>query len=332
MSVGCDNQIRATPETAHPAALIVAGAAARGPFAAGALGVLARHQHRFQVSSVVGTSAGALNAALYAAGLRVGQAAGAAARAEALWRDKAGLPRILSWRFRKQLVLDALAEFASLPRQREVKLQMVVTSLPGEARTIGTRVYTSFEKTYTFTAQDLASDDGIDLIAEVAIASAALPVIFAPRTVRGDGPFQDGGLVDNTPIGKAIDGAASIDNLIIIVPEPAVIPRDQTFSRLSFSRLTHIVIAERLARDILTARAFNDDLDRLQAMGVDMNELRAKLQWRRLELHEIRPDHELPGGFLGGFLSRRLRDSYLDEGRRAAERTMGAPTEDFARL
>jgi predicted acylesterase/phospholipase RssA len=58
-------------------ALILAGAAGKGPFAAGALSEIARRTD-FNVRCIVGTSSGALNGALYAAGLRVGDAEGAA--------------------------------------------------------------------------------------------------------------------------------------------------------------------------------------------------------------------------------------------------------------
>ena len=61
-------------------AIILAGAAAKGPFEAGVLEELARRRQVFHVGTVVGASAGALSAAVYAAGIRAGREATQQAR------------------------------------------------------------------------------------------------------------------------------------------------------------------------------------------------------------------------------------------------------------
>src|SRR5512139_3182802 len=77
------------PEEARPVGLILAGAGGKGPFAAGALGALAAEDHLQRVVSVVGASSGALNGAVYAAGLRVDAPEEAAWLLRDLWRDRA---------------------------------------------------------------------------------------------------------------------------------------------------------------------------------------------------------------------------------------------------
>src|SRR5688572_4599861 len=93
------------------AALVLAGAAGKGPFAAGALSVLAE-ERRLNVRVVAGASSGALNAAVYAAGLRAGAPDEAATMLTELWQKEASIPRILPWSARKKLVLNALRHFA----------------------------------------------------------------------------------------------------------------------------------------------------------------------------------------------------------------------------
>jgi predicted acylesterase/phospholipase RssA len=306
-------------------ALIIAGAAAKGPFAAGALSILATADpERFSITRVVGTSAGSLNGAVYAAGLRVGQPQAAALLLQELWRDRARLPWILSQRFRTALLRGAIESFRDRPTAHEIRLQMLVTSLPGLISRIDGRRYTTFEEAYSYQTADFASAASIEVMAEVGIASSSLPLLFAPRAVRGRGPYWDGGLVNNTPIGRAIEDDAQIDRLLIVSPDPAVAAPQKSYGRFSLGRLERIAVDERLYRDIRTARAFNHDLERLRALGVDPERLRATLKWRPLELIEIRPAQELPGGALSGFLSRALRQTYIDEGRRTAEQVLAA--------
>ena len=68
-------------------AVIITGAVAKGPFHAGALTVLA--ERAMPVASVVGTSAGALNATVFAAGVATGRVKHAARVAQEVWLDHA---------------------------------------------------------------------------------------------------------------------------------------------------------------------------------------------------------------------------------------------------
>src|SRR4029079_18461950 len=74
-------------DTASQNALILAGAVAKGAFEAGALSVLSARG--LKVHRIVSSSAGSLNAVVFAAGIRVGRAAEAAQSLVDLWSDYA---------------------------------------------------------------------------------------------------------------------------------------------------------------------------------------------------------------------------------------------------
>jgi predicted acylesterase/phospholipase RssA len=312
-------------------ALILAGAAGRGPFAAGALGAVAAHRHRFDVRCVVGVSSGALNAAVYAAGLAIGEAERAARLLTDLWRDRAGLHNIVGHRRRTKIVRDALATFAGAPVLHDVKLHVVAASLPGAGRGAKGDLHTSFEHRFEFGAKELTDRARLDDIADAAVASAAIPGLFKPVVVQTAGPFVDGGLVNNAPIGWALRTSADIDHVIIVTPDAKVAPAVRRFGRFSFGRFIDIVLQERLARDLHEAKSFNRELTRLVRLGVDARTLHRELEWRLLQFVEIRPPQSAVGGILSGFLWRRQREANIDLGRRVGDDVLEQWTEtDYA--
>ncbi len=184
-------------------AVILAGAAGKGPFAAGALGVVAQHLAEFEIVCAVGTSSGALNAAVFAAGLRVGRAQEAADLLQELWKDTANALHIATTRMRENIVKRALQKFSKYPETHPIKLRIAITTLDGKEAFVNRRHYTTYEAVRHFEGADFASEQGIDAIASHAIASAAIPFIFPP--IRLDGTtYVDGGVVDNAPIGWAL--------------------------------------------------------------------------------------------------------------------------------
>jgi NTE family protein len=319
--------------------LILAGAAAKGPYAAGALAAIAA-DGGFDVRIVVGASSGALNAVIYAAGLRVDEAGEAARRLCELWREKANLFEILPERARKALVKDALNHFASKKPSLDegVQARVIVTSLSGIKGKYG---YVRAEHTFQFGAKELADPLAIPQIADACVASAAIPVLFAPVDLPATGPSWDGGIVNNTPLGWALKADPEIDHLIVITPEAladgpeptrsahgaAIAPElvsSAGYGRFAVGRLVEIVIEERLNRDLHEARGFNEEIRKLVGMGVSAEALRAKLNWRLLEIIEVRPERALEGGLLSGFSSPELRDQYIERGREAAKRALEA--------
>ena len=56
---------------------------------------------------------------------------------------------------------------------------------------------------------------------QAAAASAAFPFAFEPVTLQEVGPCVDGGIVNNTPIGEAIDQDPEAGIVYVISADPA---------------------------------------------------------------------------------------------------------------
>ncbi len=266
-------------------AVILAGAAGKGPFAAGALGVVAKHQKQFDIVCVVGTSSGALNAAVFAAGLRVDRAREAAEHLEELWKDTASVRHIATMGMRVNIVKDALKRFSGYREVRPVKLRIAITTLDGREAFVHRRHYTTHEAIRHFQGADFATEQGIDDIARHAIASAAIPFIFAPVPLDGT-TYVDGGVVDNAPIAWALHQDEEIEDLLVITSDPRVTARPRRIGRFPVGPVLNVVLRERLTRDLLEAYSFNKELKQLEAMGVDMQRVRRELKWRQLKIVE----------------------------------------------
>ena len=298
-------------------ALIIAGASAKGPYAAGALSVLARRPD-FDVRCVLGASSGALNAAVYAAGLRVGEAAAAADNLCQLWRKQAKWFNILTHCQRVAIVRNALLPFVGKQKTREVLLEIPVASLQGSLDKYG---HMRFESNYRFDTAAFETAEGIDEIAEVCILSSTIPLVFPPRKFRSE-QFWDGGIVDDTPIGNALKRDRAIDHMIVVTPDSNFVDRRRRYGWLALSRLLEMVIEERLARDLSEAQSFNDELLALCRAGVDLTKLGPDIKWKFLQFIEIRPEQELPGNLATGFFCAAVRDQYVNVGHDTAEKVL----------
>lgn len=304
-------------------ALILAGAAAKGPYAVGALASLAERQD-LDVTTVIGASSGALNGAVYAAGLRAGCEAEAARLLNRLWRKEAQIPWILARKRRIGILREALGEFMDRQQERQVTLRVVLASLPGHRDKLG---YLRSETVFDFGSESFRDPRRLDFMAEVCVASGAIPGIFAPHPISEEGggldpasPYWDGGTVNNTPLGLALKTNSDIDHLIVVTPDANQVAPGP-FSRFSAGRLLTLLIDERLARDLREARSFNDEIAELSTL-IDARVLREKLGWRKLEILEIRPERTLEGDLLKGFFFPSLRNEYLARGKAAADKAL----------
>jgi len=316
-------------KTSVGAALVLAGAAGKGPFAAGAVQALSA-QSRLQFRFVAGASSGALNAAVFAAGLRSGDSQEAAADLCTLWQNQANLGKVLRFKARKQLVLKALRKFAERPtQQKAVKLRISVASLPGRIDEYGGL---RFEEAYTYEAQDLCDARRLDEISEVCVASAALPGLFRPRKAGHGGPYIDGGVVDNAPIGWALSEDEQVSCVVVVTPTANRV-KPGSFGWLPLFRIVDMLSAERLHRELNQAKSVNERLDWLTAQqvdlsallepelsrrGISLSELRPVCRLQKLDFLEVRPEADLAGNLLTGFLSAQRRLEYIESGRIAA--------------
>lgn len=322
--------------SASKTAVVLAGGVAKGAFEAGALDVLVEHGVR--VSQVVGTSSGALNAALLAAGIRAGRERDATRRLVELWRDDASWMRVFHLSLRDIAARTGISDSSEIlalvkrefPRMataavNPVRLRIVVAALRGVLRSLGDADATTFEGVLSFTDAELDDDADRERIYLAAAASSAFPLIFHPVDVPSLGPCYDGGAVNNTPIQLA--AADGLEEVILISPYPAVFRDMPALEGVELvSRLVDILIHERVYRDLKAAEAANAVVARLRALAqagtLDEEQLSAVLatlgDLRPLKIVPIRPAAELPGNSFTGFLHQHLREEYIAAGRDAA--------------
>jgi hypothetical protein len=136
--------------------------------------------------------------------------------------------------------------------------------------------------------------------------------------------------VNNAPISWAIEEGA--DRVIVVTGAPSAEPAE---GKLAFFDLVgkevDIAINERLFRDLRQARTINDKLSKLaqelERQGASQEQRSAalgSLGWKPLEIVEIRPTEPLAGNAFSGLSQPELRREYLNVGRRAAQRALGA--------
>jgi NTE family protein len=323
-------------------ALILAGAVAKGAFEAGALQTLAQHATTLSISRIVGASAGALNASIFATGIRMRAETEAADRLVALWEQEATWHNALHFDLRDIFALKglgtadrvlglmkkAVAGFDVVAKQ-PVNLQLVLTALDGSRGDIAGQPATTFESVAGFADEAFDSDPGRERVFTTALASGAFPGVFAPVDLPGIGPCVDGGSVNNTPVKWAIAGGA-IQRIIVVTAQPILSspPAGELGGRSLLSQFADILINERLYRDLRDAESINGylaKLDQLQESGVpsaDLQKVRDVLGWRPLEIIQIRPKSALAGGAFSAFSDAQLRSAYVNAGREAARQVL----------
>lgn len=317
--------------------VILSGGVVQGAFEAGALkvltdrGVLATH--------VVAASSGALNGILYAAAVRAGREHDGVRRLEKLWLEDANwwhgidfsasallhLQGVATTHKLLELMRREIEQLGTAPAIRDVTFTVIITSLDGQPFVIDGQPTTTFEHDKTFFADDFASAAQREHMYQVCAASGAFPLLFAPVQVPGIGLCVDGGAVNNSPIGIAIDDGA--ERVILIAPTTAELPaRGSTNGADLVSQLAEILIGERLFRDLRRAAETNHklaELDRWVAQGMLTDSQRASvlelLGWkRRVQLISIRPPAPLPGNMFSGLVDAKLRAEYVAAGGAAA--------------
>jgi NTE family protein len=319
-------------------ALILAGAVAKGAFESGALQALAPHVERLGITRVVGASAGALNASLFAIALRERAEVEVSKRLVELWSDSATWHNVLDINLHDIWARTGLgsADRVLELMQRAVKgvhstdprpmgLSLVVTALAGAQGNIGHEAATSFEQAVRFENTLFDDPKERERMFKTALASAAFPVLFAPVEVPGVGLCIDGGAVNNGPVRLALEGSG-VDRILVISPEPLIIEPPAPLAGLNLiGHVAEILINERLYRDLHDAESVNgllDKLERLKSEGVPaevVNRVKTLFGWRQLEIVQIRPAERLPGNAFDAFGNYAERLAYIDAGRKAAE-------------
>lgn len=323
-------------------ALVLAGAVAKGAFEAGVLSVLV--ERGVAIDAIVATSAGALNAAVFATGVRFGQAKLATEVLTALWADRAEwrhvvsptLRGILGWQglstssALERIVAQGMERVASAEphaRKSDISLQLVTTTLRGKVHQAKGIATTTFEHVIKLADSDFDSSAARSRVARAAAASGAFPVLYVPVDIPGVGPCVDGGTVNNTPISWALEAGA--DRVVVVTGNPLELPAEPLAGATLLGKEVDIAINERLFRDLMQARRVNKKLEAVDQALASLPEaerattrsaVRAALGWSPLEIIEIRPAQPLPGDAFSGLGNRSQRLAYLDAGRQAAAR------------
>jgi predicted acylesterase/phospholipase RssA len=315
----------------------LAGAVAKGAFEAGVLDVLSRHLEHIPIVRIVAASSGALNGAIYATGIRYGSEHLVAGRLVEMWLHDAKWHNVL-----KVSPLDILqgvgvgtgerllplmhAAVAELPvvHRRPIELELVLTALQGVPGNIDGQPATSFEHVASFRDEHFDSEQSRAQVFHTALGSGAFPLLFAPVDVPGVGLCSDGGVVNNTPIKRAIEGSA-VERIIVVTPEPQQLPAPQPLRGAKLvTQLAEILINERLYRDLRDAEAINDYLSKLdelahQRVPLDVIEkVKAVFGWVPLEIVQIRPPRPLDGSAFSAFSNTDQLRGYVAAGREAA--------------
>ncbi|HEY3820707.1 MAG TPA: patatin-like phospholipase family protein [Polyangiaceae bacterium] len=328
-------------------ALVLAGGVAKGAFTAGALAVLSdpatKARVGLDVSRIVGASSGALNGVFYAAAIRGGTEAFAGQRLAQVWLDDASVSGAFDFSLRdivKEIGLSTDSKLLSILRRNirpgpgaaaPIELRLVVANADGEPMSTedgGTA--TTFEHLVDLTGPDFDTTEALERVFLATAASAALPGAYAPVPLDVDGrTFRglDGGLVDDAPLGHALEGAPGITRILVIVPSPRLRTEPADLHGLALaSHVFDILVEERLVRDLRNVARVNRLLTRLPSLVADASERAALLdelgwaQRKPVEIVEIRPEAELSGDGFSGFRSLALRQSYVDAGKAAAQR------------
>lgn len=281
--------------------LALQGGGAHGAYTWGVLDRLLDDE-RLEVEAISGTSAGAMNAAVFADGIGRGGRAEAKRALEMFWHNinKASLFSLLepmpfnglgaTWNLDHSAafvafdmltrmmspyqlnpmnfnplrrVLEESVDFKRLEGCRAVKLFISATNV----KTGKVRIFTCGE-----------------IVSDVLLASACLPFLFQAVTIDGD-PYWDGGYMGNPAIFPLIYGAESAD-VVIIQVNPLGCDRVPTTATEIMGRLNEISFNSSLMREM---RAISFVTDLIDQGKLDSN------QYKRVNVHWIEAEKHMKG-------------------------------------
>jgi NTE family protein len=321
------------------AALVLAGAVAKGAFAVGAVTHVARQG--VPIHRIAATSSGALTAAVLGAGMATGRLAYAAEVATDLWLNHGTWNEIAhvtlgDW-FHASGLLDT-SNIAGLVHEgiRQVMGKASGAAAVGPSKTtlITTRLAPKaspgdelpiYEHPIHFDASDFLDPSRWDAIALAAAASATFPAVFAPTMIGGEA-FVDGGAVNNAPISHVLDDPAVRTVFVVTSEASAPDPSVPGGGADLIGKLADILINERVSVDLASARKTNallrrvaEALESTGATAETQQKVFAALGWRELDIVLVHPDPALEGSAFAAFFDQDLRRTYIEEGIRAAQ-------------
>jgi NTE family protein len=230
-----------------PTTLVLTGGGAKGAYEAGAVAALA--EGGLQIRLVAGSSAGALSAALVAAG-RVD-------RLESTWRSltreqvySLRAPTFFAGLLPGWLTLRALGNASSLLDSRPLR-ELITASVELE-RIRGSSIG------LVVTATDLVRReprvfDNQTVTVDALVAAAAVPGLFPPVTVDG-ALLVDGGLTGRAPVLEALEAAPVHRAIVVLSYAAEEHPAPATTIRRSMEEAFETAMLHQIRRDVELAR------------------------------------------------------------------------------
>src|SRR5882672_2299532 len=238
-----------------PMVLVLSGGGAKGAYEAGVAAALV--ERGLPIRLVAGSSAGALNAAMIAAGR--------ADRLEALWR---GVTREQVYSLRLPLFFAGfLPGWLTLLVLNETKALFDPTPL---RELIGASV--DFERIRTsptrllVTATDLAQRekrvfDNRTVTVDVLMAASAVPGLFPPVEVDG-AMLVDGGITGRAPVLEALEADASLGRAVVVMSyAPTERGASPTTMRRALEESFELMMIQQIRRDTELARLRHPAVD-----------------------------------------------------------------------
>jgi len=303
----------------RPISLALQGGGAHGAYTWGVLDRLSEDE-TLDITAISATSAGAMNAVAYAAGLSKGGPEGARRELESLWRRiseaSAALGAFGPAGFAFATALQSIASpydlnpFNYNPLRRLVEDEVDFAAVHAS----GLKLFLCATNVETGRARVFSRDE---INANAVLASACLPQSFQAVEIEGT-PYWDGGYMGNPSLFPLIYSGAPRDVLLVIL-NPLTRPGTPKRAGEIQERLNEISFNASLIGE-LRAIAF---VQRLIDEGMLKEPMIKK--YRRLNIHAIRGGQDLLGyGLSSKYDIRwRLLTELRDLGRAEADRWLG---------
>lgn len=309
----------------RPISLALQGGGAHGAYTWGVLDRLSE-EASLDITALSATSAGAMNAVAYAAGLARGGPAGARAGLEALWRRisdaSAAMGAFGAAGFAMATALQSLASPYDLnPFNFNPLRRIVEDSIDfGAVQASGLKLFLSATNVETGKVRVFSMDE---ITADAVLASACLPQAFQAVEIAGV-PYWDGGYMGNPSLFPLIYSGAPEDVLLVIL-NPLTRPGTPRRAAEIQERLNEISFNASLIGE-LRAIAF---VQRLIDEGMLKEPLLKK--YRRINIHAIKGGQDLASyGLASKYDTRwRLLTELRDKGRAAADRWLAECARDI---
>ena len=273
--------------------LALQGGGSHGAFTWGVLDRLLQDD-RFRIDGVSGTSAGAMNAAVMAAGFAKGGAAGARAALDAYWRSVADAAQfspfqrgpldVLLGRWTLDhsplfVTMDMMSRLFSPydfnPTGRNPLRGILEEAIDFEALKVSPiRVFITATNVRTGRGRVFRNDE---ITPDVLLASACLPTLFQAVEIDGES-YWDGGYSGNPTITPLVRECQSHDTILIPI-NPVERPGTPETARDIMNRLNEISFNSVLLKELRMIAMLRQVADPGHSEGA---------QWARMRIHLVR--------------------------------------------